>query len=341
MGEAIEVLRSKGQEISPEEAEAVTIAILLHDIGHGPFSHALEDSIVPGIRHEKLSTLFMDRLNRDFDGTLELALMIFRDQYPKRFLHQLVSSQLDMDRLDYLGRDSFFTGVSEGVISHDRIIKMLEVHNDQLAIEEKGIYSIEKFIVARRLMYWQVYLHKTVVGAERLLISILKRAGELVRTGNDLFATPALDLFIRNSFTLDDFTQRPELLDAFAELDDSDITTSVKIWSKGPDYVLRELCFRMMNRRLFKIILRKEPFSNAEVEEIARKIQDRFSLASDDLHYFLETGKVLNNAYNVSSDKINIIMKDGRVLDIAEAADTLNIKELSTTVEKHYLLFPK
>ena len=284
MGEAVEVLRSKGHLITPEEAEAVTIAILLHDIGHGPFSHALEDSIVPGIRHEELSSLFMDRLNRDFDGSLQLALTIFRDQYPKRFLHQLVSSQLDMDRLDYLSRDSFFTGVSEGVISHDRIIKMLEVQDDQLAIEEKGIYSIEKFIVARRLMYWQVYLHKTVVGAERLLISILKRAGELVRSGQHLFATPALDLFLRNSFTLDDFRERPDLLDAFAELDDSDITTAVKIWSKGPDYILRELCFRLVNRRLFKIVLRKDPFSESEIREISERIRDRFSVDEQDMH---------------------------------------------------------
>ena len=341
MGEAVEVLRSKGHLITPEEAEAVTIAILLHDIGHGPFSHALEDSIVPGIRHEELSSLFMDRLNRDFDSALQLALTIFRDQYPKRFLHQLVSSQLDMDRLDYLSRDSFFTGVSEGVISHDRIIKMLEVQDDQLAIEEKGIYSIEKFIVARRLMYWQVYLHKTVVGAERLLISILKRAGELVRSGQHLFATPALDLFLRNSFTLDDFRERPDLLDAFAELDDSDITTAVKIWSKGPDYILRELCFRLVNRRLFKIVLRKDPFSESEIREISERIRDRFSVDERDMHYFLETGSIVNNAYNSSSDKINIILKDGTVKDIAEAADTLNIKELSTTVEKHYLLFPK
>ena len=341
MGEAVEVLRSKGHLISAEEAEAVTIAILLHDIGHGPFSHALEDSIVPGIRHEELSSLFMDRLNRDFDSALQLALTIFRDQYPKRFLHQLVSSQLDMDRLDYLSRDSFFTGVSEGVISHDRIIKMLEVQDDQLAIEEKGIYSIEKFIVARRLMYWQVYLHKTVVGAERLLISILKRAGELVRSGQHLFATPALDLFLRNSFTLDDFRERPDLLDAFAELDDSDITTAVKIWSKGPDYILRELCFRLVNRRLFKIVLRKDPFSESEIREISERIRDRFSVDERDMHYFLETGSIVNNAYNSSSDKINIILKDGTVKDIAEAADTLNIKELSTTVEKHYLLFPK
>ncbi|MBP7772225.1 MAG: HD domain-containing protein [Bacteroidia bacterium] len=341
MGEAVEVLRSKGHLITAEEAEAVTIAILLHDIGHGPFSHALEDSIVPGIRHEELSSLFMDRLNRDFDSALQLALTIFRDQYPKRFLHQLVSSQLDMDRLDYLSRDSFFTGVSEGVISHDRIIKMLEVQDDQLAIEEKGIYSIEKFIVARRLMYWQVYLHKTVVGAERLLISILKRAGELVRSGHHLFATPALDLFLRNTYTLEDFRNRPELLDAFAELDDSDITTAVKIWSKGSDYILRELCFRLVNRRLFKIVLRKDPFSESEIREISERIRDRFSVDEQDMHYFLETGSIVNNAYNSSSDKINIILKDGTVKDIAEAADTLNIKELSTTVEKHYLLFPK
>ncbi|MFM9027480.1 MAG: HD domain-containing protein, partial [Bacteroidota bacterium] len=267
MGRAIDILRSKGQEITRDEAEAATVAILLHDIGHGPFSHALEDSIVRGIKHEELSALFMDRLNKDFGGALELALSIFRGKYPKKFLHQLVSSQLDMDRLDYLNRDSFFTGVSEGVISFDRILEMLQVRNDQLVVEEKGIYSIEKFIVARRLMYWQVYLHKTVVGAECLLTGILRRARQVALGDSHLFTTPALRTFLLNDYTRSDFDSDSGLLDAFAGLDDSDITSSIKVWTNHPDFVLSELSKRLLHRRLFKIVLRREPFSCKESEE--------------------------------------------------------------------------
>lgn len=341
MREAVAVLRSKGHAISNEEEEAVVIAILLHDIGHGPFSHALEDGIVPGIKHEELSALFMDRLNDEFKGKLSLAITIFNDRYPKHFLHQLVSSQLDMDRLDYLGRDSFFTGVSEGVISHDRILKMLEVHNDELAIEEKGIYSIEKFIVARRLMYWQVYLHKTVVGAECLLINILRRAKELARSNVSIFYTPALGVFLLNSYTTESFLQDYSVLQTFSELDDSDITTSVKIWSKHSDPILHDLCRRLINRDLFKILLRKEKFNPEFVQSIKEGILKKFSLQEKDMGYYLVEGKIVNNAYTTRKDKINILMKDGSVLDIADAADTLNIKSLTEPVEKYYLSFPK
>lgn len=341
MGEAIEILRSKGHEITPAEAEAVTIAILLHDIGHGPFSHALEDSIVPGIKHEEISALFMDALNKDFNGELSLAIEIFRDRYPKRFLHQLVSSQLDVDRLDYLTRDSFFTGVSEGVISHDRIIKMLEVCNDQLAIEEKGIYSIEKFIVARRLMYWQVYLHKTVVCAEQLLINILRRAKDLRRDGRDLFATPALACFLERVYTREDFLNDPSLLGTFSELDDSDITTAVKQWSKHPDPILSELCRRMMNRQLFKILLQKEKFTDSFIADKKAQVADMYRLNPDEVSYFVVHGALVNNAYDTRSDKINILLKNGDVLDIADAADTLNIKSISGPIEKYYISFPK
>jgi uncharacterized protein len=341
MGEAIEILRAKGHSISTREAEAATIAILLHDIGHGPFSHALEDSIVSGIKHEEFSELFMDRLNAEFDHSLDLALSIFRNQYPKKFLHQLVSGQLDMDRLDYLSRDSFFTGVSEGVISQDRIIKMLQVHDDQLAIEEKGIYSIEKFIVARRLMYWQVYLHKTVVSAECMLINILKRAKEIAKSGAELFSTPALEPFLLNSYTLSDLKRDPVLLDTFSELDDSDITTSFKIWSKHPDPILQDLCSRLVHRRLFKISLQKEPFDESVVGELESAIGIKFSLKPEELDYYLVKGKLINNAYNTSCDKINILMKDGTVKDISDAADTLNIKSLSEPVVKYYLCYPK
>jgi uncharacterized protein len=341
MGEAIDVLRSKGHSITAEEAEAVTMAILLHDIGHGPFSHALEDSIASGIHHEELSELFMDRLNSDFNGKLSTAIKIFRNKYPKKFLHQLVSSQLDMDRLDYLNRDSYFTGVSEGVISSDRIIKMLEVHNDELVIEAKGIYSIEKFIVSRRLMYWQVYLHKTVVSAESLLINILKRAKELVKQGDDLFATPALKIFLSQSFTKKDFLEDENLLNTFAELDDSDITASVKVWSKHPDKILSELCGRVVSRRLFKIILQREPFEKKYMDDLKQKVKTTFNVKENELGYYLLTGKLVNNAYNTEHDKINILFKDGTVKDISEAADTLNIKVLSEPVEKHYVSYPK
>lgn len=341
MREAIEVLRSKGHQITDEEAEAVTIAILLHDIGHGPFSHALEDSIVSGIHHEVLSGLFMDSLNKDFNGKLSMAIQIFRNLYPKKFLHQLVSSQLDMDRLDYLNRDSFFTGVSEGVISSDRIIKMLEVYNDELVIEAKGIYSIEKFIVSRRLMYWQVYLHKTVVSAESLLINILKRAKELAKPGNDLFATPALKKFLSTNFTKKDFLEDDSLLHTFAELDDSDITASVKVWKNHPDKILSTLCQHMISRKLFKILLQHEPFDEKFMDELKEKVKAKFQIQDVELSYFLLSGKLVNNAYNTQHDKINILFKDGTVKGISEAADTLNIKVLSEPVEKYYVCYPK
>lgn len=340
MGEALEVLRSKGHEITREEAEGATIAILLHDIGHGPFSHALEDSIVRGIHHEELSALFMDRLNQEFGGRLDTALAIFRNNYPKKFLHQLVSSQLDMDRLDYLNRDSFFTGVSEGVISFDRILKMLQVVDDQLAIEEKGIYSIEKFILARRLMYWQVYLHKTVVSAECLLTGILRRAREISRNDADFFATPALRHFLLRDYSRPDFSNDQALLDLFAELDDSDITTSIKIWRHSKDKVLADLCSRMLNRRLFKIRLSKEPFPEEKVRMLEQAIREEFGIPPADLSYYLVRGKIVNNAYSTKSDKINILLKNGDIQDITDAADTLNIKVLSEPVEKYYLSFP-
>jgi HD superfamily phosphohydrolase len=341
MGEAIEVLRSKDHTITEEEAEGVTIAILLHDIGHGPFSHALEDSIASGIHHEELSELFMDRLNHEFEGRLSLAIQIFRNTYSKKFLHQLVSSQLDMDRLDYLNRDSFFTGVSEGVISSNRIIKMLEVVNDELVVEAKGIYSIEKFIVSRRLMYWQVYLHKTVVSAECLLINILKRARELVCTGMDLFSTPALKNFLLNNFTKKDFLNDVNLLNTFAELDDSDITASVKVWSQCQDKILSTLCRDLVNRRLFKIILQREPLTKKLLDDLKEKVMTQLQVKEEESNYFLLSGKLVNNAYNIQHDKINILFKDGTIKDISEAADTLNIKVLSEPVEKYYVSYPK
>jgi len=341
MSQAIETLRSKKIDISQEEAEAVIVAILLHDIGHGPYSHALEDSIVSGINHEQLSELFMNRLNEAFNGQLKLALKIFRNEYERKFLHQLVSSQLDVDRLDYLNRDSFFTGVSEGVISSDRIIKMLNVYKDQLVIEAKGIYSIEKFIVSRRLMYWQVYLHKTVVSAECLLINILKRAKELYRQGQKLFCTPALQTFLETEYTYNDFLKTPDLLDTFASLDDTDIVAGIKVWQNEKDKVLSDLCSRMINRNLFRIVIQSEPFQEDTISKYKQAIVSQLAMNEPELGYYLVKGHMVNNAYNSSSDKINILFKDGSVKDITEATDTLNIKALAVPVEKHYVCFPK
>ncbi len=341
MTKAVEVIRSKGIEITEDEAQGVCIAILLHDIGHGPFSHALEHSIVGGISHEEISTLFMNELNKEFKGKLDLALQIFRNEYPKKFLHQLVSSQLDMDRLDYLRRDSFFTGVSEGVISTDRIIKMLTVINDELAIEEKGIYSIEKFIIARRLMYWQVYLHKTVLSAENLLVNILKRAKELAAKNVELFCTPAFNTFLYNDYGINDFNKSTKLLKTFAALDDFDIMTSVKVWQDHNDKVLSTLCKMMVNRKLYKISLQNKRFEKTEVEDVALKVVEKYKLAEYETSYFVFQGSIVNNAYNSKMDKINILLKNNTILDIADAADTLSITAISRPVKKWFLCSPK
>lgn len=341
MGEAIEVIRSKGHEITEAEAEAVTIAILLHDIGHGPFSHTLEHTLVSNVNHEDISELFMERLNLEFRGRLSLAIEIFNNRYHKKFLHQLVSSQLDMDRLDYLKRDSFYTGVSEGVISSDRIITMLEVVKDELAVEAKGIYSVEKFIIARRLMYWQVYLHKTVIAADKLLVNILKRAKELASGGVQLFATPALEYFLYNTVTKNDFEASPSLLEKFAELDDSDIFASIKVWTKHSDRILSILCNNLILRNLSKIEIQNSPFPAERILELKKTVKDKLNLSEEEVNYLVFTSTIANNAYNPQSDKINILYKNGKMMDIAEASDQLNISVLSTTVIKHYLCFPK
>lgn len=337
---AIEELRSKGYEITEEEAEGVTLAILMHDIGHGPFSHALEYSIVSGVTHEDLSTLFMERLNKEFDGKLDTAIAIFNDQYPKRFLHQLVSSQLDMDRLDYLRRDSFFTGVSEGIVGSDRIIKMLHVVNDELAVESKGIYSIEKFIVARRIMYWQVYLHKTVLSAEYMLIYILKRAKELVESGENLFATPALQLFLNRKVTLEDFKNDKNLLEYFSALDDFDVLTSVKVWKNHEDSVLSRLATCLVDRKLLKIKMYDSVVSETKLQELRTELANSWGITEEEASYFVFTDSIANSAYNLKHDRINILYKNGEVKDITRAADTLSLSVLSKPVEKHFLCFP-
>ncbi|MGE5449430.1 MAG: HD domain-containing protein [Bacteroidales bacterium] len=346
MRSAIGILRLKGQDITDEEADAVTVAILLHDIGHGPFSHVLECTLVPGVSHEKISLLLMQELNRRFDNKLELAIQIFTDKYPKHFLHQLVSSQLDMDRLDYLSRDSFFSGVSEGVISSERIIKMLNVKNDELVVEYKGIYSVENFLIARRLMYWQVYLHKTVLSAEYLLINVLVRARELALNGEDLFATPVLKAFLTRNISLEDFTNnviiaRRPALDLFASLDDNDIISSIKEWQNHSDQILSYLSTCIINRRLFKIKMSKKPIAEHKIQELKEKICRHFNICDDDLRYFIISDMISNNAYNkVSNDKINVLFKNNKVSDIADASD-INLSAFSETVRKYFICYPK
>ena len=343
MTQAIQVIRSKGHHITEEEAEAVINAILLHDLGHGPFSHSLEHSIIEGINHEELSLLLMKYLDKEFSGELEMAIGIFTGQYPKKFLHQLVSGQLDMDRLDYLKRDSFFTGVTEGVIGSDRIIKMLNVHNDNLVVDIKGIYSIEKFLIARRLMYWQVYLHKTVVSAENLLIMMLKRAKELSLAGEDLFAGPALKYFLQNIINGDDFksSNGSYILQLFAELDDSDIISASKIWSKHKDPVLSFLCMSLINRRLFRVELKKTPFPKNRISELKKLLTEKYSFTDKENNYLIHTGELLNYTYNSLDENIKIMKKDGEILDITDASDIFDLNALSRKVKKYYLTYPK
>ncbi|MBL7972321.1 MAG: HD domain-containing protein [Prolixibacteraceae bacterium] len=346
MRSAIGILKLKGQEITDEESDAVTIAILLHDIGHGPFSHALESTIVQGVPHERISLLLMEQLNKEFGGKLELAIRIFTDQYHKHFLHQLVSSQLDMDRLDYLSRDSFFSGVSEGVVGAERIIKMLNVRNDELVVEYKGIYSVENFLIARRLMYWQVYLHKTVLSAEYLLINVLTRARELSAKGSELFATPALKAFLSHQVTLDDFTfNRPvdgrPTLDLFVSLDDNDIIASIKEWQSHPDAVLSYLSRSIINRRLYKIKISKKPIPEQKIALIKEKICSHFRVCDDMMHYFLIADTISNSAYNqIPNDKINVLFKNNKISDIADASD-INLSVFSETVRKYFICYPK
>ena len=341
MYQSIQVLRSKGHQISDQELESACVAILLHDIGHGPYSHSLEYILASGINHEKLSALFMRYFNNTFKGRLSEALDIFEGKHPKHFLHQLVSSQLDVDRLDYLKRDSFYTGVSEGVISTDRIISMLNVVEGDLAVEVKGIYSIEKFLIARRLMYWQVYLHKTVISSEKLLINILKRAKYLAQQGQELFASPALQYFLYGNFTHRNSENDMDLLHQFAKLDDSDIFLSIKIWMEHEDRVLSELSKCFVNRDLFKIRLQNKAFPKNEVAELKQHYKKKKGLSEEEVEYFVFTGTIANNAYNPKVGRINILHRNGEVVDVAKAADHLNLASLSEPVEKHFLCHPK
>lgn len=342
MDTALETLRNKGHQISAEEEEAVTIAILLHDIGHGPFSHALENTIIDGIAHEDISSMLMNKLNTRFEGKLTMAINIFNDTYPRKFLHQLVSSQLDMDRLDYLNRDSFFTGVSEGVISSERIIKMLNVKDDHVVVDEKGIYSIEKFLIARRLMYWQVYLHKTVIAGEEVLTKIFRRGRELISQGENLFATPALMHFLKNRISRDAFMNEDHHLETFACLDDTDIMASVKVWAYHPDLVLSHLCKNLVQRNLFRVDITNECPDEAFVESLRQKAMEKYSISYEDAEaYFVFTTSIRNNAYNQNDGNIGILMKNGEVKDIAAASDNSNLVALAKTVKKYILCYNK
>ena len=339
MSEAITSLTAKGNFIFDSEAEAVQAAILLHDVGHGPFSHVLENTIVSGISHEEISLLLMERMNKEMKGQLSLAIQIFKDEYPKRFLHQLVSGQLDMDRLDYLRRDSFYTGVTEGNIGSARIIKMLNVKDDHLVIESKGIYSIENFLTSRRLMYWQVYLHKTSVACENMLVSTLLRAKELASQGVDLFASPALKYFLYHRIDKEEFYNNPECLDHFIQLDDNDIWTALKVWSNHEDIVLSTLSRSLIDRNLFKVEISTNPLPKGKKEELLEKIASHLKISKKEANYFLTTSSIENNMYKKEDDSIEIIYNDGSTQNIADASDMLNISLLSRKVKKYYACF--
>lgn len=339
MMQSIEVIRAKGHTITDEEAQAVCIAILLHDLGHGPFSHALEKEIIEGVNHEAVSAILMNELNLQYDGQLTLAINIFKGSYHKKFLHQLVSSQLDMDRLDYLNRDSFFTGVSEGVISSERIIKVLNVKNDELVIEAKGIYSVEKFIIARRLMYWQVYLHKTVLSAEFMLIRIMQRARQLIRDKKQVFITPTLKTFLENRFTPDEFRTNKKLVSSFALIDDSDVLSIVKEGMTNDDKIFSMLCRGLMNRVLYKVLIEKEPVKTEKLKAFEQKAASVFNARDDDMKFYVFTDSLINNAYSSIDSGINIIFKDGTMMDLAAASDNLNISVLSEPVTKYFLWY--
>lgn len=341
MSEAIISLTRKGNFIFDSEAEAVQAAILLHDIGHGPFSHVLEHTLVQGVEHEDISLMLMQKINDAFKGQLNLAIEIFKDHYPKRFLHQLISSQLDMDRLDYLRRDSFFTGVTEGNIGSARIIRMLNVKDDHLVVEKKGIYSIENYLMNRRLMYWQVYLHKTSVAAEKVLINVLIRAKELSRKGVDLFASPALSYFLKNQVDKAWWDTHPEALENYALLDDNDIWCALKVWCHHPDKVLSLLSQDMVNRRIFKVEVSDEPISEEKITAIRTQLAKRYHLPYEETSYLVDVSTVQKDMYRMEDDSIEILFDDGSSKDISQVSDMLNVELLSKKVRKHYLCYQR
>jgi HD superfamily phosphohydrolase len=339
MKNAVNVLRFKGVMISEEEETGLYAAILLHDMGHGPFSHAMEHSIVNGVSHEQISLLFMEQLNKEFNASLTLAIQIFKGEYPRKFLCQLISGQLDMDRADYLKRDSFYTGVTEGNISSERLITMLNVVDDDLVVEIKGIYSVEKFIIARRLMYWQVYLHKTGLAAEQILIRVLKRAKELYNTGHKLEASKPLLYFFENKISIENFDEKT--LDVFAQLDDVDIVSAMKHWQHDSDFVLSNLSKMIINRNLPTIKLKNKPIAKQDLEKHIENLIKTYKISEKEARFFVFTGSTSNQAYQLKNNSINILHKSGKIEDIVKASDQLNLKALSKTVTKYYICYPK
>ena len=341
MGRAIYTLRQKGHEITAEEEQGVKIAILLHDVGHGPFSHALEHTLIPGVSHEALSLKIMEELNVTHQGALALAIDIFTNNYPKSFLHQLISSQLDMDRLDYLRRDSFYSGVTEGSVNSERLLTMLNVKDDQLVVDAKGIYSVEKFLVARRLMYWQVYMHKTVLSAEFMLVNILKRAKHLASQGIALPGTIALKHFLNADYSWNEFEENPAVLEKFVLLDDFDVMSAIKDWTNHSDTILSELSKRVTDRNLLKIRLQATPFAPEVSARIGEAIKSQYGFSHGEEQYMYIEAKVKNHAYNNQKGHINLLYKDGHISDISQAADQMTIKALSEPVERHFICFPR
>ena len=329
MSEAILSLQQKGQFIFDSEAEAVEAAILMHDIGHGPFSHVLENTLISGISHEDISLLMMEQINRDLGGRLNLAISIFKDEYPKRFLHQLISSQLDMDRLDYLRRDSFFTGVTEGNI------------DDRLVVEQKGIYSLENYLTTRRLMYWQVYLHKTAVGYEKVLVNMLTRAKDLAKQGKQIFASPALAYFIQNDIDAKWFSEHEEALQMYEELDDSDIWSAMKAWKHSDDKILSTLAADMLDRNIFKVEVHDEPITDERIGQIETEISEKMGIEKKDAHYLMSVNRIQKDMYSIDDDSIDILYKDGSIKDISEASEILNVALLSKKIRKYYLCYQR
>ena len=339
MDEALKTLKEKSHTITQEETNSALAAILLHDVGHGPFSHALEHSLVENVTHEEISLLLMQQINRQWNGALQMTIDVFTDKYPKQFLHQLVSGQLDVDRLDYLRRDSFFTGVVEGNIGSERIIKMLEVRNDKLAVESKGIYSIENFLMARRLMYWQVYLHKTALAAEKMMINILRRAKELTQEGENLLAVPALAYFLYHTISLEELKENEIALQHFVDLDDNDIWSAIKVWASHSDRVLSTLCNDMINRHLFKIEISPCPLDQNRISETTHQFMKEHRISEHEASYFISSDVIATNMYSEVDDSIDILYKDDSLCDISTASDMLNIELLSKKVEKYYFAY--
>lgn len=340
MGQALQVLQTKGHTISDIECESAQIAILLHDIGHGPFSHVLEYTILNEVNHEHISALLMEKLNQELGGLLDLAIEMFNGTYHRAFFHQLISSQLDMDRMDYLNRDCFFTGVAEGTIGVDRIIKMLNVVDNQLVVEEKGLLSVENFLNARRLMYWQVYLHKTSICTEAMLIQIISRARELIKNGEDIFVTRPFSIFLKENITLTNFQTDDKYLEAFTNLDDYDIWACIKIWQFHSDKILSTICIDLLNRNLYKIRISNFPIEDSFIQSITQSLTEK-GIKEKDLEYFLIEGDVSNKGYVAGDETINILTKNKNVVDIADASDLPTIKALSNIVKKYYVCWGK